>query len=310
VGPLARSRARWITPSRARREGRRGSVTPALDAPSYQAAARGDRADRACITVAVDDLGSESETEAPTPATPLSPPPSSKKAAARKRAQLRKRTSSSTLVPTESGSLIHDVIPPVPALPVGVSAMNGGGSSRSSSELEVKEVEVPIPTPSESVSSSDAEEEVHYSTDEDEDDEPSSSNPAPILAPSTPPPARSASPHSPGAVVTPTYTGADHDPNKKMNAIIQRTIFGFLMASSLVAIVCMGHVYVIVLMFASQAIVFSELSGLFDAGYSNATAVEGAEEKVTVESQKEREREMRRKGRREERDRWSRRLSW
>lgn len=51
---------------------------------------------------------------------------------------------------------------------------------------------------------------------------------------------------------------------------------------------------------------FSELSGLFDAGYSSAAGGTGG----GPVGRKEVEREERRKGRKEERDRWSKRISW
>lgn len=105
----------------------------------------------------------------------------------------------------------------------------------------------------------------------------------------------------------PAYTGADHDPGKKLKAIIQRTVYGLLMACALVGIILLGHVYVIALVFICQAVVFSELSGLFDAGYSSGSVV--VEEKEGV-GRRSREREERRRGRREERDRWSKRISW
>lgn len=66
----------------------------------------------------------------------------------------------------------------------------------------------------------------------------------------------------------------------------------------------MGHVYVVALVFIIQAIVFRELTGLFDAGYSGAHV--GEEGKVVRSPEKE----AKRKGRKEERERWSRRMAW
>lgn len=176
----------------------------------------------------------------------------------------------------------------------------------------------------ESVSSSDAETQPSYSDEEEDDDEddaetetlaapnastptlltPTSNSPVPFLS------RRTGSPISPSLTPTdvsvPAYTGADHDPKKKLQAIIQRTVAGLLMVCTLVAIVCLGHVYVIVLVFICQAVVFSELSSLFDVGIHGTRVEEGAGG-LNV---KEREREVRRGRRREERDRWSRRISW
>ncbi|KPV73976.1 uncharacterized protein RHOBADRAFT_28370 [Rhodotorula graminis WP1] len=62
------------------------------------------------------------------------------------------------------------------------------------------------------------------------------------------------------------------------------------MAGGCIGLVLMGHVYVIALVFVCQATVFKELTALFDAGTP--------------------EREAKRKGRKEDRERWSRRMAW
>ena len=263
-----------------------------------------------CYTVAVDTIDSSSESDSELPlstlSAPLLAPPSSKKAAARRRAQLRKNA------PEVDSSTDAPVLPPIPALPTALKKEAQKVEKKIAQVVEVATApqalstpENPTLLPTESASSSDAETAEHY-TDEDDDaselDEPSPS-PTP-LAPS-PRPLPPSPPHSPIDAAVPVYTGADHDPKKKLQAIIQRTVAGVLMASSLVAIVCLGHVYVIVLVFVCQAVVFSELSALFDAGSSGVTVEEGGEV-----SQKRMEREVRRKGRREKRDRWSRRISW
>jgi hypothetical protein len=187
--------------------------------------------------------------------------------------------------------------------------------------------EVPI-VESNDVSSSDAETQADYDEEEDDDDEeelegavqgglvPMDSSlllispisplslaaidaaPSPSSATSTPP--------------APVYNaGADHDPSKKIAAIVTRTTYGVLMASGLITIVLMGQIYIIILVFICQAIVFSELTGLFDAGYANGNlaAIAAAEESLGG-GERERMREERRKGRRAKRDRWSRMISW
>ncbi|KAK4050685.1 phosphatidate cytidylyltransferase [Microbotryomycetes sp. JL201] len=127
----------------------------------------------------------------------------------------------------------------------------------------------------------------------------------PIRA-SSPPGSKQTTP-TPKSPVKEAYTGADHDPNKKIKAIITRTVWGLVMGGGAIGLVFMGHIYVIVLVFVCQAVVYSELTNLFDAGYSGATNEQG---ETVIQSQKDRARELRRLGRRAERERWSRRMSW
>lgn len=108
---------------------------------------------------------------------------------------------------------------------------------------------------------------------------------------------------------TQAYTGADHDPNKKLKAVLQRTVWGVVMAAGAIGLVCMGHVYVIALVFIIQAVVFKELTALFDAGYAHPPHSAGAEGETKV-STRTPEREAKRKGRKEERERWSRKMAW
>lgn len=110
---------------------------------------------------------------------------------------------------------------------------------------------------------------------------------------------------------TQAYTGADHDPNKKLKAVLQRTVWGVVMAAGAIGLVCMGHVYVIALVFIIQAVVFKELTALFDAGYAHPphSASVGADGETKV-STRTPEREAKRKGRKEERERWSRKMAW
>lgn len=300
-------------------------------------------------TVKVDaGEGSDEDSPPPTPAPALlSAPQSSKKAAARKRAALRKQGSLGALrgddatdSDASSVSPAASSIPPLPSIPAAFK-LNGNSdlgkkttkppapTKKSSKDsvptISTKKEELPIPSlptraeepqisvepeapiVTESASSSDAETQPGGYSDE-EDDEASEDD---LDTPSPPP--RHVSPpplsHSP-APASPkpeAYTGADHDPNKKIKAIITRTIFGALMVGSLIGLVGLGHVYVIVLVFFCQAAVYAELTNLFDAGYSSG---HGGEENGGEVSQRSKEREERRRGRREERDRWSRRMSW
>ncbi|KAM0791786.1 hypothetical protein ACM66B_004049 [Microbotryomycetes sp. NB124-2] len=188
----------------------------------------------------------------------------------------------------------------------------------------------------ESASTSDAESVVRYLDDDDDDDETTDVEDQANAAEAQPPqqraqptgdaaaaaaakrdlqPIRASSPPLGSKANTPTpkspvkeaYTGADHDPNKKIKAIITRTVWGLVMGGGAIALVFTGHIYVIMLVFVCQAVVYSELTNLFDAGYSGSTNEQG---ETVIQSQKERARELRRLGRRAERERWSRRMSW
>ena len=269
--------------------------------------------------------------------SPLTP---SKKALARQRAKLRKQSSSnlngngngddseaSSIGPASSS------IPPVPTLPSKLQ-VNGAAEKVVKATVQAKdklveEIKGSVPTkaadsvpPSSSVSESDIESQAGYD-DEDEDDDddeeeasvaavPATSNNEPTSDSNTPTPSSpkisSRSPATSTTVVNhkpkEAYTGADHDPNKKIKAVIQRTVWGVFMAGGCIGLVAMGHVYVVALVFIIQAIVFRELTGLFDAGYSGAHVNE--EGKIVRSPEKE----AKRKGRKEERERWSRRMAW
>jgi phosphatidate cytidylyltransferase len=146
--------------------------------------------------------------------------------------------------------------------------------------------------------------------DEDEDDESDEDETEEASAQTSPKTAtpRAASP-APAAAAEgdkpkETYTGADHDPKKKLQAIITRTVWGFVLAGGAIGLVLMGHVYVIALIFVIQAMVFKELTNLFDVGYSGAHVTE--EGKMTRTPEKE----AKRRGRKEQRERWSRQMAW
>lgn len=149
--------------------------------------------------------------------------------------------------------------------------------------------------------------------DEDEDDEtvedetePASAQTSPKTASpraASPAPAASAA-ASDGDKSKEAYTGADHDPKKKIQAIITRTVWGFVLAGGAIGLVLMGHVYVIALIFVIQAMVFKELTNLFDVGYSGTHVTE--EGKLTRTPEKE----AKRRGRKERRERWSRQMAW
>lgn len=262
-------------------------------------------------------LEAESEDETPIethsalPVTTTTTP--SKKARARQRAAERKKGIATKLI----------IPPPVPKLVNGVDRVVPVVEKSVESIPVIEKVEkletefiAPPASVAESASSSDAETIGDYpSEDEEEEEDPASPSPTPTLISESVPalalPAavivRKVSQVIIPTVVEPVYTGADHDPNKKLTAIITRTVYGLLMAIGLISVICLGQIYVIILVFVCQAVVYSELTGLFDAGYSN----HGEEILLTEkETERERVREMRRKGRRAERDRWSRRISW
>ncbi|GAA5972529.1 hypothetical protein JCM11641_001885 [Rhodosporidiobolus odoratus] len=170
-----------------------------------------------------------------------------------------------------------------------------------------------------SVSSSDGESQGGYDDDEDDGEEVEEEveeeeqkedrqEPALAVSPNSASPKsaspRPASPTLIGEKPKEAYTGADHDPNKKIKAIVQRTVWGVVMAGGAIGLVAMGHVYVVALVFLVQAVVFKELTGLFDAGYSGAHV--GEEGKMVRTPEKE----AKRKDRKEERERWSRRMAW
>ncbi|KAL8286383.1 hypothetical protein RQP46_004400 [Phenoliferia psychrophenolica] len=180
----------------------------------------------------------------------------------------------------------------------------------------ISQPEVPTFDVPESASSSDNEDQVDYDDDDASDEDEPSPSPTPALVPSpaatssrssVPAPVHTgapgaAGPTSPGEV----YTGADHEPSKKIQSIITRTLYSLLMIAGFVGIISLGHVYVIMLVFACQAVVFSELTALFDA----APAAGAGTQSGDPTTPKEKERFERRRGRKEERDRWSRRISW
>lgn len=141
------------------------------------------------------------------------------------------------------------------------------------------------PKAPESVTSDEGESIAAYGSDDDEDDDEEEA--AAATAPTSPyaNSPRPASPAPPAATSQTVgivdnkpkeaYTGADHDPNKKIKAIITRTVWGVVMAGGCIGLVCMGHVYVIALVFVCQATVFKELTALFDAGYAGSHAGAG-----------------------------------
>lgn len=109
--------------------------------------------------------------------------------------------------------------------------------------------------------------------------------------------------------------GQDHAPNKKKQAIVTRTVTtlamigGFFRAHSvpspglphpsLAVILYFGHIPMICLVFCLQALVYRELSALFDAGHRQTT--DGEEKKAISPARLQR---------RASRDRWGRIVSW
>jgi phosphatidate cytidylyltransferase len=242
---------------------------------------------------------------------------------------------SGTGTESESTAPANSIVPPVPSLPKSTQQLNGAVKNAAQ---QVKETVQPalesvkqqapsidalkdqvtaalpkakLQTPEiiETASSSDAETVPDYGDEDDSDLDDTSAPPVAAQPKPASPVGRAPSPPASKqaqvtAAATPEpYTGADHDPNKKLKAIITRTVWGLTMAGGAIGLVAMGHIYVIILVFVCQAVVYSELTNLFDAGYSGHDA-------DAVVSQRDLERELRRKGRREERTKWSRRTSW
>ena len=142
-----------------------------------------------------------------------------------------------------------------------------------------------------------SEESADEDSDEDEDDEAEASKnhaaaPASAPAGSLKPQEAAKQPEAPNK------HGSDHDPNKRIKSIITRTVWGIVMAAGAIGIILLGHVAVIMLVFLVQAIVFSELTSLIDKEASSSHATGNAQE------------QQRRQGRRQERSRWSKKMSW
>ncbi|GAA6010252.1 hypothetical protein JCM11491_005411 [Sporobolomyces phaffii] len=316
----------------------RGKSSTVAGKPSVASGGRFDALALHTGSDSEDDVAPPAAATSSSTASATSPLTPSKKALARQRAKLRKQSSSnlngngddseaSSIGPASSS------IPPVPTLPSKIQ-VNGVGATvvketEHAKDKLVEQIKDVIPTtpaasvvpPSSSVSETDVESQAGYD-DDDDDDEEEDDETVPISASSlekadsigdvnTPTPSSptvtAQTPSSPVAHSNKpkeAYTGADHDPNKKIKAVIQRTVWGVFMAGGCIGLVAMGHVYVVALVFIIQAIVFRELTGLFDAGYSGAHV---NEEGKVVRSP---EREAKRKGRKEERERWSRRMAW
>ncbi|BGO94390.1 hypothetical protein NBRC10512_002088 [Rhodotorula toruloides] len=298
--------------------------------------------------LAFDAGESSGDEELPPPAT-LSPPvptTPSKKALARQRAKLRKQGSSNNLnseAATDSDASFApsvSAIPPVPALPSKVQIQqtaNGVKEQVQEKAEEVKEatvkaakpvVQVVAPAvereepkaasslsrlaqpPSAPESTTDGDSLAGYDEDEDDESDEDEDETSAASAQTSPKPATpravSPTPAAPAEGDKPkeAYTGADHDPKKKIQAIITRTVWGFVLAGGAIGLVLMGHVYVIALIFVIQAMVFKELTNLFDVGYSGAHVTE--EGKMTRTPEKE----AKRRGRKEQRERWSRQMAW
>ncbi|GAA94240.1 uncharacterized protein L969DRAFT_86355 [Mixia osmundae IAM 14324] len=98
---------------------------------------------------------------------------------------------------------------------------------------------------------------------------------------------------------TPGQHGTDHDPAKKWQSVMTRIVWSLIMVTIFITILLLGHVYVILLTFVSSALVFRELTDLFD-GASSSHHHEG----------EGRERSAAHQRRKAERERWSRITAW
>lgn len=102
-----------------------------------------------------------------------------------------------------------------------------------------------------------------------------------------------------GASQEPLQYGSDHDPNKKMKAVVTRTVWTLVMIAGFCALVLAGPVYLIMMIIVFQALVFKEISALFDVA-ARPTHHHHHHHPVTPSRARARA----------ERERWSKVLSW
>lgn len=61
--------------------------------------------------------------------------------------------------------------------------------------------------------------------------------------------------------------GADHTPGKKWQTVLTRVIWSLVMVAGFITLMALGHVYLIILVFIIQLLVFREVTNLFQVGY-------------------------------------------
>ncbi|KAA1103100.1 hypothetical protein PGT21_006510 [Puccinia graminis f. sp. tritici] len=61
--------------------------------------------------------------------------------------------------------------------------------------------------------------------------------------------------------------GADHTPGKKWQTVLTRVFWSLIMVTGFITLMALGHVYLIILVFIIQLLVFREVTNLFQVGY-------------------------------------------
>ncbi|POW02088.1 hypothetical protein PSTT_12042 [Puccinia striiformis] len=61
--------------------------------------------------------------------------------------------------------------------------------------------------------------------------------------------------------------GADHTPGKKWQTVLTRVFWSLVMVTGFITLMALGHLYLIILVFICQLLVFREVTNLFQVGY-------------------------------------------
>ncbi|OAV91846.1 hypothetical protein PTTG_05615 [Puccinia triticina 1-1 BBBD Race 1] len=61
--------------------------------------------------------------------------------------------------------------------------------------------------------------------------------------------------------------GADHTPGKKWQTVLTRVFWSLVMVTGFITLMALGHLYLIILVFIIQLLVFREVTNLFQVGY-------------------------------------------
>ncbi|PLW20187.1 hypothetical protein PCANC_09847 [Puccinia coronata f. sp. avenae] len=77
-------------------------------------------------------------------------------------------------------------------------------------------------------------------------------------------PASSKAPSNPAEI---SQFGADHTPGKKWQTVLTRVFWSLVMVAGFITLMALGHVYLIILVFIIQLLVFREVTNLFQVGY-------------------------------------------
>lgn len=149
--------------------------------------------------------------------------------------------------------------------------------SNGSEELNLKICHVDIPQRS--------------TTKEDPDrsypESPTTARPFALQSVSTPRPTHNPTKSSPklnASTDDSTQFGADHTPGKKWQTVLTRVIWSLVMVTGFITLMALGHLYLIILIFIIQLLVFREVTNLFQVGYK-ASAKEQAKNQLLQQSQ-------------------------